>query len=333
MDEDAFGYNLAITLARVGDPQDMADLHQLIRSDIARVRKGREARLRGERGPLADGAVMACSNWHVRAVAWLDSEKADEVLLDVFNEPEYEIEAGWALVRLARKQNDAEQPRHWVPDYRVVWEAREGRRENVFDEERRTRYADMIKKRVHTLLVECSSAKEPESFNSRLEALAEILASVDGRDSAALVMDVMQRSGQWDGWTRVSALEALLRSGAELPADATVEILNPTIEQTLSEGIDNNQNRYLVERCLCLLAFVDDPSKSTDRIRAILSRTHFQFDELRNVVTALGQSQSKEALTLLLELAGSMFSGPLPSAREWMKAVADLGFPEAKELC
>jgi hypothetical protein len=322
--------HLAMALARVGDPQDMADLHELIQSDIARVQKGCAAWLRGERGPLAQGAVMSHSNWHVRAVAWLDSEKAEGVLLDLLNEPEYEPEAGWALVRLAQKQNGAERFRHWVPDYSAIWETREGGGKSAFDEERRAHYADTIRKRIRTLLDERTSARESDSFNSRLKALAKILAYVDGYGSAELVMDVMALPGKWDGWTRVEALEALLRSGVGLPAEATLGILNPPIEQVLREGLYTNQNSFLIKRCLCLLPFVDDPSKGIAWIREIVSRTSFPIHELRDVITALGQSRSHEALMFLLELDSPMRSGLQHFPREWLKAIADLGFPEAK---
>lgn len=321
---------LALALARVGDPKDLADLHELIRSDIERVRKGREARSRGEQGPLANGAVMACDNWHVRAVAWLNLENADEVLLDVFNEPEYEIEAGWALVRLARKKVGEEERRHWVPNLSDIWEAREGRRESVFDEERRTRYVDAIKSRVHVLWEQRTGSEDPDSFNGRLKALAKILAHLDGRDSSELIMEILALPGEWDGWTRVEALEALLRSGAELPVDATLEILNPTIDHMLSQGLYNDQNSYLVKRCLCLLPYVDDPSKGADRIREILSQPGFPAHELRDVVTALGHSRSNEALTLLIELAGAVRGGLWLFARQWIEAVANLGLPGSK---
>src|SRR3990172_7094651 len=78
--------DLAAALARVGDPKDMSDLAQLIKADIERVRKGRAARVRGERSELANGGTMSYANWHVRALASLDSEGAEALLLDVLNE-------------------------------------------------------------------------------------------------------------------------------------------------------------------------------------------------------------------------------------------------------
>jgi hypothetical protein len=43
--------------------------------------------------------MMSYANWYVQAVTWLDAGKAENVLLGAFNEPEYEGESGWALVR------------------------------------------------------------------------------------------------------------------------------------------------------------------------------------------------------------------------------------------
>ena len=65
--------DLASALARVGKPEDMPDLAQLIKADIERVRKGRAARVRGERSELANGGMMSYANWHVRALTSLDS--------------------------------------------------------------------------------------------------------------------------------------------------------------------------------------------------------------------------------------------------------------------
>src|SRR5207244_1304065 len=53
--------DLASALARVGEPEDIAILHELIRADIERVRRGREARAKGDRGKLGNGGVMSYS--------------------------------------------------------------------------------------------------------------------------------------------------------------------------------------------------------------------------------------------------------------------------------
>jgi hypothetical protein len=69
--------HLAMALARVGEPSDMDDVHCLIRADIDRFRQGRAALVRGERGPLANGATRGWTTWYVRAVTSLDPKRAE----------------------------------------------------------------------------------------------------------------------------------------------------------------------------------------------------------------------------------------------------------------
>ena len=53
---------LATALARIGNPEDIDDLNKLIQADIERMRKGREAWRKGDRGPIGNGATMSWSN-------------------------------------------------------------------------------------------------------------------------------------------------------------------------------------------------------------------------------------------------------------------------------
>lgn len=325
--------NLASALARVGEPEDMFDLSQLIQADIERVRKGRAARARGERTALANGAVMSYSNWHLRAVTSLDSGSAEAILLDVLNEPEYESEAASALVRLARTRN-MEEPFGFKPkDYGVVWEARAGRRPSGFDEERRQRYSIAIKQRIKKLLDERARSAKPASYDYRLKALARILATLDSHDSAELVLDIMSFPGKWDGWGRVEALDSLLFSGVQLPTEATLNVLNPAIEDLCAQGLyHNNQNVWLLKQCLCLLPFVDVPSIGIDKMRQVILETKFPAHELPEIVAALGQSRCDEALTFLRQLAGADGSGLKCIGTEWIKAVSDLSGPKSKQI-
>lgn len=187
--------------------------------------------------------MMSYANWYVRAATCLDPGRAENVLLNSFNEPEYESESGWALVCLAGKNAE----RRWVPkgpDYRIVWEARSGHRESGFNEDQRQRYAIVIKNRVLTLLDERTKDDEPDKYNNRLKGLATMVATLDGRNSADLVMNVLALPGEWDGWTRVEALEELLFSGEELPVEATLKVINPTVEKTMIWGCITNKTLF-----------------------------------------------------------------------------------------
>ncbi len=133
--------DLASALARVGEPEDLAILGELIKADIERVRRGREVRAKGDRGRLGNGGSMSYVSWHTRAVAQLDPQTGDTLLLDVLKEPEYERDAAGVLVELARTSK-IEGPFFQKTDYDEIWRARGRRTPAGFNEERRKRYAD-----------------------------------------------------------------------------------------------------------------------------------------------------------------------------------------------
>jgi len=321
--------DLASALSRVGEPEDIPDLAQIIKADIERVRKGRAARIRGEQSELANGGFMSYANWHITALTSLDSERAERVLLDVLNEPEYESEVTLALVHLARTRN-AEEPFGIKPkDYNVIWEARAGRGPHEFDETRRRRYATAIKQRINALLDERGKIIQGAVYDGRLKGLAKILAILDSYDSAELVLQIMAFPGKGDEWVRVEALKSLLFRGVQLPTEATLKVLNPTIDHLRTQW---GNDLYLLTNCLCLLPFLDDPSIGFAKLRQVISETNLPIHELRSIITAVGSSRCNEALTFLYEIADSLGDKLKQIRKEWIKAIAALGSMESKEI-
>ncbi len=331
--EDAQGgmkSRLATALARVGDPDDMLDLHQLIRADIDRIRRGLAARKRGERSALAMGCANVQDNVHVRAVARLDPGGAEGVLIELLHEPEYEGEAASALLRLATIKDTAERFIHKT-DYGVVLQARNGHPPKQFDEERRRRYTAAIRQRISTLMEERASSPQPTVYNFRLIDLAKLLAVLDSHNSAGLVLQVIEIDEQWKIFTRVEAIEALLFGGAELPTEVTLGVLSQIIECIRERSYDS-QNDRLLTRCLCLLPFVNDPSVGIEKIRQVLSEKQLPFYELREVVAALGYSRSQDAVPLLRDLVGADGNDTARITEEWVKAVANLDGMESRRI-
>jgi len=323
----------AIALAKVGDPEDMVDLNRLIRADIERKRRGIEARRKGDLGPAAEGAPMSWSNWHINAVECLDPDNAEGLLVKLLNESEYQEDAAKALIRLARIPSPEDPSSLKRPDYSAIWHARSEQQMVGFSEDRRLRYTGAIKQIISTLMEQRSKSGAPEQLTGRVKSLGRILAILDGRDSADLVTDIMALPGQWDGYARAEALEALLFNGTRLQADAALKVINPTINDNLqSGGFHDQQSNFLLQRCLCLLPFLDPPSAGIARIKEIVSGTQVPIYDLRGIVAALGNSRSDEALNLLVELASKYEGGLRHIMGEWIDAIASLGTTGSKKI-
>ena len=210
--------DLASALARVGEPQDISALRDLIRADIQRVRTGLEARAKGDLGPRGHGGVHSRANFHTRALTLLDPDHADTVLLELLTEPEYEQFAAGALLQLARlpvTSQPAVGPFGRKKSYKEIWEARKKPHAAGFDEERRVRYSEAIKRRVESAI---DAAKKGEPVNDfRLKELTKVLAVLDGASSEDLIIQALMVPGRFNGWQTAESLEILLFSGVTIP--------------------------------------------------------------------------------------------------------------------
>jgi NACHT C-terminal Alpha/Beta 2 len=329
-DGEQKGY-LGLALGRVGDPEDIVDLMQLIRVDLERVRKGREARLQGLDNPLAREAINSWTLGYVQAVISLDPNKADEILLELLNEQEYEEVASAELVRLAKFETKEKHFEFERLDYRLVWDARINQHAFGFIEDRRCRYSEAIKQRIKFVQEDQSRSDKPESFHHRLKTLANRLAQLDGYHSVDFVLDILALPAQSDRWIRINAIESLLRSGAGLPADSVFRVLDPTIDYILTNERYNQDSLNLLGRCLSLFPFIDPASKGINRIKEINPTKWLHYYNLQELIKALGQSRCEEALELLIEMAkseGHRMEGSVVG--EWLDALTSLDIPESK---
>ena len=315
--------NLASSIAQVGKPEDMADLVRLIRADIERVRRGRAARAAGDRGPLGNGGAMSYAGWHIAAVMHLDVAGAEQVLIDLLPEPEYRSETAAAMARDFLSKSERSFDRTFR--YDLVWAAREGRTPPPGDDQRRTRFAAALDAEIKRLREQNQDGKDAAG----LKELAKALAAIDGRGSASAVLDVIAMPGQWDQYTCLDAAERLLMAGVVLPATTAFALVDSIVERT--EKWMQDSDRYLLRRILALCPFVDDPAAGIAKMRDVLGKRQFRGYELRELVTALGESRSDAAVDLLYELASD---APTFEQCEdnFINAYAALDTPRAREL-
>jgi hypothetical protein len=321
---------LATALARIGEPGDMQELYKLTTAEIQRLRTGRAALAEGDRSPKAKGGSMTYARWHLHAVASLDAEEAEPVLLRALQEQESEIDAASALVRVATSENVGGLAAAFgrrERDYCSVWDKRDRGRVTGSDQERCERYATAIKERITVLLDERAMSHQPGHFDYRLIELANMLAALDGQGSSDVVLQVLSLPVKFSINQRIDALENLVFSGVVLPTQPTLDVLNPIIDYVLSE----TQDTHLVTRGLCLLPFVDNSSAGIERIRQVITDKSFPRYELGGVFPALACSRCPAAFRLLRDIAG-IIEGPEHVMAAWIKAVSTFAGPESVRL-
>jgi hypothetical protein len=330
--------DLASALSRVGRPEDMPRLVELIRADIQRVRIGRAAKMRGERSRLADGGVMSYASWHVGAVTQLDQDDAGNVLLDLLNEPEYELACASALVHLA--SNAGIEAVYGIGfgfgnklEYKQMWEARGHVLAGWFNEERRQRFAVALRNRIADLLKQTEGAVEAKLNMYNLRRLANALAIIDAQGSNGLVLQVLAMPRKLDSYPIVQGLKALLSGGVVLPSDQTFKLFD-SIRDEVRDNLWNDQELELLVSALCVLPFVDEPSKGIQKMRETISTLKLverHAYQLRDLATVLGHSRCDDAVTLLRELASDQINAQ-SLGESWINALAILDTEGAREL-
>lgn len=315
--------DLASAIAQVGKPEDMADLVTLIRADIERMRRSRAARTAGDRGPLGNGGIMRYAPWHIAAVMHLAPVGAEQVLIDLLHEPEYLSDAAAAMARDFMPKPERSFDRTFR--YDLMWAAREGRTPPPGDDQRRTRFVDALNAEIKRLREQNQDGKPAVG----LKELAKALAAIDGRGSAAVVLDVIAMPSEWDQYTHLAAAERLLMAGVVLPATTAFALVDSILERT--EKWMQDSDKYLLCRILALCPFVDDPAAGIAKMRDVLGKRRLWGYELRELVTALGESRLDAAVDLLYELASGARTFE-QCEDNFINAVAALDTPRAREL-
>ncbi|HEV7506086.1 MAG TPA: hypothetical protein VGS07_14350 [Thermoanaerobaculia bacterium] len=316
--------NLASSIAQVGKPEDdMADLVTLIRADIERIRRGQAALAAGDHGPLGNGGSMSYARWHIAAIMHLDSVGADQVLIDLLPESEYLSHVAAAMARDFVPKQERSFDRTFR--YDLMWAAREGRVSRPGDDQRRTRFAAALTAEIRRLREQLQEGKPAVG----LQELAKALAAIDARGSAEAVVDVIAMPNQWDQNTCLDAAECALMAGVILPATAVSLLVDSILEGT--ERWMQASDRHLLRRVLALCPSVDDPAVGIAKIRDVLGRRRLWGYELRELVTALGESRSDAAVDLLYELASDAQTFE-QCENNFFNAFAALDTPRARDL-
>ena len=163
------------------------------------------------------------------------------------------------------------------------------------------------------------SAETPDSrIVWRLKDLMRPLATLDGRASATLILEVLalplQTHGIMDGWKRIQALEIMLFEGATLPNDQTLAIIMPVVDELTSKWHSDNE-RSLLSMSFSILPFLEDPRAGIAALADLLERPRLSYEGIVRVVSALGHSRCDGAVDLLVSIVSKERIGEWPRRR------------------
>jgi hypothetical protein len=304
----------AISLGRIGKSEDLADLERMIDADI----NSAESKL----------GSTSYSSWYLQAIAYLDAPDADTKLISLLRNNKYALDAARGLLQLAMPYRREKPFFGNATDFEGIWKARDGMRPPGLDQERAKRYGQALKERIAELKQETATSATPQQ--GRIKELATILAALDGRDSADVVMEALVQPEQWDAHTRVNGVRALLMSGATLSLDSMRAVLDPAIEHVISQGMYRDQSLTLLIDCLELLPFSDDPAAAILRIEEVLEKFEHRPYQVRDLVTAMGYTRSEAAVSFLLKVARSK-SALQNLETAWLEALGRLNTESSRQ--
>jgi len=283
--------------------------------------------------------VMSWTVWYIQAILQMARAEAKGLVSRLLSEPEYELDAAWGLFQMARIENLSPViwPRNWPmrsKDFSLIWKARDGQPEVEFVEPLRSEVAILVNNHIDALVRERAASEHPAEYDHRLKQLAVVLAELDGKASANLVLDILNipETGKWfyGAWPCINGLEALLMQGVVLPSAKTWEIVEPIIQHARSQRW-NTQELALVTHVAGIVLFTDDARCSIARIRELLRENLLSVEGARSLAGALSNSRCDDAVGLLRALAeDNVRAQYLGDA--WVDAVAQLDTQESRKL-
>ncbi|MDP6951897.1 MAG: hypothetical protein QGF53_03965 [Alphaproteobacteria bacterium] len=253
----------------------------------------------------------------------LDPTEAEQVLIELLSEPEYASDAAAAMARDFMLKPEDSFDRKFR--YDLMWAARESHTPPPRDDQRRTHFAAALNAEIRRL----REQDDDEKPAAGLKELAKALAAIDERGSETVVLDEIALPGRWDQYTCLDAAERLLMAGVVLPATTMFALVDSVLERT--ENSMQDSDRYLLKRVLALCPFIDNAAEGIAKMCDVLGKRRLWGYELREVITALGESRSDAAIDLLCELASD--AQTFEHCEDiFINAIAALDTPRAREL-
>jgi energy-coupling factor transporter ATP-binding protein EcfA2 len=314
----------ASLVSQVGTPADIPVILAMVEADLRRLRIGREARRRGEGSETAKFVATSWASWYLRSIVALLSESADQFLVQLLNEPEYEYavieqvgrQFGLPMMTWGRNQS-----------FESIWAARATPPKT---DARRVEISNAIANLIKRLEESRPSQADPQHLNFRLKRLALGLSQSAPHNFKNLILTTLSLPGRYDASITVDALHQLIFAGVHLSADECITLLDQSIQEMRKMGI-RDQEQFLIKRFLALCVYVLPQSAGLDKIRQLGPIAHFSIYDFRDLLPALAHSRFDGAVQLMQEIVKTADNWNAIEY-DWVEALAKLETPAAQQI-
>lgn len=296
--------DLSVALGRFGAEEDIQLIEELINSDIERVQLGLELIRSGQRNTVQASRVrISWSTWHLGALIKLAGVQAEEFILGLLDQKEYEHDAIRALFELVRMQTKRKDFILSGRDrYKEIFGLRDAGGFVFKDEVRRQNYAEAVLQHLAKMIAK--GEQDPDYSNARVKGFAADLSLFRREQDAQLILDSLALPSQWDAWEVISTVETLVIAGIELDSNTVKGVLEPIVQKLMNNGTEffpHNDQQYLLTSCVAVLLFTSQPETGVELLQR-LSPGILAEHALCDVVEIAGYSNAQAAATFLVSL-------------------------------
>jgi hypothetical protein len=312
--------NLATAIKRIAQPCLLSSLKRLFHAELEAWHRDRVEldRLRRERRPTT--VNMSYTPIYRQAFEAFDGEPVRDFLLGQIGNPDFEVEAAFALRRCGTN-NQIPSPAKAIgwPKYDRVSLARVRRSQRQVPT---SDVAATILDRVDDLL---RSGRNEDLH--RAISLATAATQMDYGDRIATIGAVLSAPGPVTA--RYGRLHILVFAGETISATSVRQGLNEALQRIKEPQWRTQNSWWEIERWIELMAFSDAPESIIDCVAALpldFKRTY----NFHRVLFALGHADVQHSLKTLIALADHIPT--LTTTRNYLHAIATIGSLEATNI-
>jgi hypothetical protein len=317
--------SLALAIGRLGRPELLPELRQLLDADLSRWREARRVREQAYATMTMEQRSNASHSWvlqYQHAFSTIEDESVVAIMREYLEDDDFAVPAACVLKTIYDRAQKQPSPTQFgpIPNFSDVRGRRAAR---ASETESPSPLADMIFAAVERLMQSSNGGK-----GQRLAiALARIGLSIPHRDNRPIIDELLALPEPIR--IKRELLTALVLDGQMISAGLVLDGVHAWIKEAHEKAWMLDQGLWEAEGWLALLPFTDRPAATVEGIDLVLNALPYP-KRLERVVSALGDAPDNEADDLLGVLIRR--HPGLVGQHEWIRTLVERGTTAAARM-